>query len=65
MAYRLHKETAQMRIKLESPVDKLTSHQRHWGRLVLSSGLPRPATAPRCGLCGKHPHIPSGWTENH
>lgn len=65
MAYRLHKETPQLRIKIEEPYGQADISLEMSGETVLLSVLPHLATTPRCGLYGQHPHIPSGWTENH
>lgn len=64
MAYRLHKKT-QLRIKTDEPYGQGDISLKMSGKTVLLRVLPCLATTPRCGLCGQHPRIPSGWTENH
>lgn len=61
MAYRLHKETPQLKIKNW----RAHSASRHLSlemakTSVLSSSLPRLATTPRCGLCRPAPSCSLG-----
>lgn len=43
MAYRLHKETPQLRKKIEYSTDKLTSHWRQLGRHSVTEWLTTPS----------------------
>lgn len=61
MAYRLHKETPQLKIKhwRAQPASRHLSLETA-KTSVLSSSLPRLATTPRCGLCRAAPSCSLG-----